>query len=114
LIGSKEPIVQSAITICGGWHLLAAAITDTFMFKGTLDEFFANRNLLHILEINPAGNLTRFLNKLSGHRLVEYPEFGMQNMDIPSENHDLVIHSDTLEHVPNPARGLSECRRILK
>src|SRR5262249_32785744 len=27
---------------------------------------------------------------------------------------DLVVHSDTLEHVPHPVRGLSECRRVLK
>jgi ubiquinone/menaquinone biosynthesis C-methylase UbiE len=25
-----------------------------------------------------------------------------------------VIHSDTLEHVPNPIHALAECRRVLK
>ena len=25
-----------------------------------------------------------------------------------------VVHSDTLEHVPHPAHGLTECRRVLK
>jgi ubiquinone/menaquinone biosynthesis C-methylase UbiE len=27
---------------------------------------------------------------------------------------DLVVHSDTLEHVPHPVRGLAECHRVLK
>jgi SAM-dependent methyltransferase len=93
---------------------LAAAITDSFHFNGTLAEFSAGGNSLQVLEINPAGNLTRFLKKMAGHRLVEYPEFDMQNLNIPNNSYDLVIHSDTLEHVPDPVRGLSECRRILK
>lgn len=32
----------------------------------------------------------------------------------PSGTFDIVIHSDTLEHVPNPVHALSECRRVLK
>jgi SAM-dependent methyltransferase len=27
---------------------------------------------------------------------------------------DLIVHSDTLEHVPNPERALAECARVLK
>jgi ubiquinone/menaquinone biosynthesis C-methylase UbiE len=27
---------------------------------------------------------------------------------------DVVVHSDTLEHVPNPIHALGECRRVLK
>jgi SAM-dependent methyltransferase len=27
---------------------------------------------------------------------------------------DVVVHSDTLEHVPRPVRGLAECRRVLR
>jgi len=32
---------------------------------------------------------------------------------LDKELFDLVIHSDTLEHVPDPGLGLSECYRIL-
>ena len=35
-------------------------------------------------------------------------------MPQPDETFDLVVHSDTLEHVPDPVRGLAECRRVLK
>jgi ubiquinone/menaquinone biosynthesis C-methylase UbiE len=38
----------------------------------------------------------------------------MMNLEIESESFDLVIHSDTLEHVSNPERALSECRRVLR
>lgn len=93
---------------------LASAIKKEFSFTGTLDEFCKNTSRVSILEINRAGNLTSFLNKSQAHRLIEYPEFDMENLDIPSGSFDLVIHSDTLEHVPNPKRGLSECRRVLK
>ena len=39
--------------------------------------------------------------------------FDMQNLAIDSDIFDFVIHSDTLEHVPNPVKALEECRRVL-
>jgi 2-polyprenyl-3-methyl-5-hydroxy-6-metoxy-1,4-benzoquinol methylase len=45
---------------------------------------------------------------MSNHQLVRYPEYDMTNLGFESGIFDLVIHSDTLEHVPNPERGL--CR----
>jgi len=35
-------------------------------------------------------------------------------LNIEFESFDFVIHSNTLEHVPNPERALSECRRVLR
>jgi SAM-dependent methyltransferase len=93
---------------------LSTAILREFRFQGTLDEFCQSAIAIDILEINTAGNLTPFLNKLSSHRLIEYPQFDMLNLDIESESVDLTIHSDTLEHVPNPERALSECYRVLR
>lgn len=93
---------------------LASAIKKELAFEGTLEELCKSNPRVSILEINSAGNLTRFLEKSPAHQLVEYPDFDMECLDIPSESFDLVIHSDTLEHVPNPERGLSECRRVLK
>jgi len=93
---------------------LSAAIIREYQFHGTLEGFCESFSDLATLEINTAGNLTSFLNKLPLHRLIEYPQFDMLNLDIQAESVDLVVHSDTLEHIPNPDRALSECRRVLR
>ncbi|MGC6487093.1 MAG: class I SAM-dependent methyltransferase [Planctomycetota bacterium] len=68
---------------------------------------------VRILEINGADSLTATLAACPGHRRVEYPEVDMQQMPFAASAWDLVVHSDTLEHVPDPVQGLAECRRIL-
>lgn len=93
---------------------LSAAILREFRFNGTLDQFCETYSDIKILEINTAGNLTTFFKKMLSHRLIEYPQFDMLNLDIASASVDLVVHSDTLEHVPNPERALSECFRVLR
>lgn len=80
----------------------------------TLLEVCSTVNEIAVLEINRAANLTPVFQRMPKHRLVEYPEFDMQALNLASSTYDLVIHSDTLEHVPNPVRGLAECRRVLK
>ena len=95
---------------------LAAAILHIYNFSGTLAQF-AESDLdrtCKVLEINEAGGLSPFLRKLPNHHLVQYPEYDMMNLFLESETFDIVIHSDTLEHVPNPERGLFECRRVLR
>lgn len=92
---------------------LSVAILRELNFEGTLDKFCQSMSDVNILEINTAGNLTSFFRKLPKHRLIEYPEFDMLNLAIESESADLVVHSDTLEHISNPQRALSECRRVL-
>ena len=92
---------------------LAAAILRDFNFGETLEEFCKSARDVKILEINTAGGLTAFFRKSRGHKLVEYPEFDMQDLAIGSESYNLLVHSDTLEHVPNPERALSECWRVL-
>jgi SAM-dependent methyltransferase len=93
---------------------LASAILKEYKFLGTLSEFCEAQSDLRLLEINAAGNLTKILSKLQTHTLIEYPQFDMHNLAIESESFDLVIHSDTLEHVTYPERALSECRRLLR
>lgn len=94
---------------------LASAIVDAFGRQGcTLAEFTETAGAIAVLEINRAANLTPVLKNLNGHRLVEYPECDMEALPIDSGSVDLVVHSDTLEHVPHPVRGLTECRRVLR
>lgn len=69
---------------------------------------------LRVLEINHAGTLYPYLAQLPQHRLVQYPEHDMLQLAFADASVDLVVHSDTLEHVSDPRRGLAECRRILR
>lgn len=95
---------------------LADAILQSFNYSGSMAQFVGSDigRGLKVLEINEAGNLTRFLKMLPKHQLVQFPEHDMSNLSFDDELFDLVIHSDTLEHVPNPERGLSECHRVLR
>jgi SAM-dependent methyltransferase len=94
---------------------LALAICRCYGYEGVLSKFvkeFRTRRL-RVLEVNEAGGLTQFLSKLPKHRLVTYPKVDMTEMPYPNQSYDLVVHSDTLEHVAEPIKGLSECHRVL-
>jgi SAM-dependent methyltransferase len=97
-------------------RVLALAILSMFAEGGTFADFIhsSSSQQLKILEINKAGNLHEFLKEHPGHMLVEYPEYDMMSLKLPDHHFDLVIHSDTLEHVSDPVRALGECRRVLK
>ncbi len=69
---------------------------------------------LKILEINEAGNLSPYLRSLHGYTFGAYPEVDMHDMPFESNTFDIVIHSDTLEHVAHPVRALAECHRVLR
>lgn len=95
---------------------LAKAIMSTRGYKGTFRRFvYSPRSwLLKILEINTAGTLTSYLSRLPRRTLAVYPDVDMLQMPYESNRFDLVIHSDTLEHVPSPVAALSECLRVLR
>jgi SAM-dependent methyltransferase len=76
---------------------------------------------LRMAEINSAGSLHPFLRCLSGLCYSEYgstdaavPSESLDELTYASETFDIVITSDTLEHVPNVDRALGEIRRVLK
>jgi SAM-dependent methyltransferase len=92
---------------------LADAITRTQGYDGTLAQFCDGAPALRVLEINTAGFLTQFLRRLPGHRLVEFPAHDMMDLDLAAGSFDVVLHSDSLEHVADPVKGLAECRRVL-
>ena len=95
---------------------LALAICRCYGHTGTLVEFvkqFKARRL-RVLELNEAGGLTQFLTKLPKHRLAHYPDVDMRHLPYLDRSYDLVVHSDTLEHVPQPVTALAECYRVLE
>lgn len=69
---------------------------------------------LSVLEINEAGNLTPILRTLGNYTFGAYPEIDMHQLPYSDKSFDLVVHSDTLEHVKKPVHALRECRRVLK
>lgn len=95
---------------------LAFSICRSYGMDSPLDKSInrLNLNKLRILEVNEAGGLTPILSSTDHHMLIMYPEYDMTNLNISSNSVDLVVHSDTLEHIPEPIAGLAECYRVLK
>jgi SAM-dependent methyltransferase len=96
--------------------VLARAISGAMCHDGTLTSWISSPagQTTAILEINEAGGLTRHLQMSPGHQLVSYPAADIHSLPFEDCSFDLVAHSDTLEHVPNPMHALSECRRVLR
>lgn len=95
---------------------LAAAWLDLLEWRGTLETLVVSARVssLRVLEINEAGALSPFLRRCPGHVFAPFPRHDMQHLELPEGHFDFVIHSDTLEHVPDPVQGLRECRRVLR
>jgi SAM-dependent methyltransferase len=96
--------------------VLAKAIMACFDYLGTFRDFVRSETArsLRVLEINEAAALTPFLREIPGHVLGCFPEVNMMTLPYEDQSFDLVIHSDTLEHIERPIRGLSECHRVLR
>lgn len=94
---------------------LARAVLCSSNFAGNLTQFVSDPTYanLRVLEINEAGTLHPLLSRLKGHTFVSYPDFDITQLALTSGVYDLVIHSDTLEHVSDPLRALKECGRVL-
>lgn len=95
---------------------LAAWLCGYYKTELPLSELFDLPNACDsdVLEINEAGQLTQFLSKLPKHTLGCYPDVDIMNLPYANESFDLVVHSDTLEHVMDPVGALKECKRVLK
>jgi ubiquinone/menaquinone biosynthesis C-methylase UbiE len=114
-IASRAPIAP----LCGS-NLRSVALADAIRAAVgtnlTLTDFATTPQAsgLTMLEINEAGMLSPFLRRFPGHNLASYPAIDIHALPYLNDTFDLVVHSDTLEHVANPIRALQECWRILR
>jgi SAM-dependent methyltransferase len=108
-----------ACVTCGS-NLRSVALANAIRLARGTDELLGNFALspeardVSILEINEAGSLSPTLRLFPKYIFGAYPEVDMHAIPYPDETFDLVVHSDTLEHVENPVHALQECRRVLK
>ncbi len=95
---------------------LANALRETMGTELTLTNFVNSPESAHIdiLELNEAGTLSPILTRMRGRVLGMYPQIDIHALPWPDESFDIVVHSDTLEHVTNPVHALAECLRVLR
>lgn len=77
--------------------------------------------MLRIAEINSCGGIHKILNRLPYVSYSEYEPYDQRirhedllGLSYGDESFDIALHSDTLEHIPDIDRALSEIWRVLK
>lgn len=95
---------------------LANCIMENFSFYGPFNQFYGSKfgSQLKLLEINSAGGLHPIFILFKNYVFAEYPKVDLQNLPYSDNSFDLVVHSDTLEHVDDSLLALKECLRVLK
>lgn len=68
---------------------------------------------LRVLDANGVPGLSEVLSKLPKYVRRDFPDIDLQKLSYDGSSFDLIVHSDTLEHVPQPQLALEECRRVL-
>ena len=83
------------------------------MLRGFLSDEFPDSGS-DVIEVNAAGTLTPYLQLLPRHALHAFPEIDLQSLNFADDSIEVIIHSDTLEHVPDSKVALKESHRVLK
>lgn len=76
---------------------------------------------LRIAEFNMAGDLHRYLRTMPNLYYSEYgssdtsvPHQDLMCLSVPDQSFDVVVTSDTLEHIPSPRQAIAEIARVLR
>jgi SAM-dependent methyltransferase len=91
---------------------LARSILRVLDQAGSLRAGISARPGLRVLEVNPAEGLTTHLAAAAEHVCTAFPDVDMQRLPFGAGSFDVVVHSDTLEHVPDAVAGVRECLRV--
>lgn len=101
---------------CGGnirSGVIAKAFCTLFDQTKNLDQLLESPPIARTLEVNEAGTLHERLKQLPKYHFAKYPECDLMAMPFDDDSFDIIIHSDTLEHVLSPQEALKEIRRVL-
>lgn len=95
---------------------LARAVLRAVGLAEPFSRLRSRRPWLRVLELNDCGALRTLMYRRRMPRKVngDFPAVDMQALPYRTGRFDLVLHGDTLEHVPDPVLGLRECRRVLR
>jgi SAM-dependent methyltransferase len=96
---------------------IASVLVDLYAEQATTLVELVREDAFHALriaEINSIGRMHPFLAEAPGLTHVEYPEEDIQSLSWDDESFDLVLTSETLEHVPEPHVALRETYRVLR
>lgn len=104
--GSSRRVRRIADVLVGAYAERAACVAE-------LVEEPSFRSL-RVAELNSIGRMHPFLAALPGLTYAEYPEEDVTALSFPDASFDLVLTSDTMEHVADPIAGFREIRRVLR
>lgn len=95
---------------------LAHSIMQYFSLKGNFQQIAYSKigKSKRLLEINEAGNLHSIFRRFKNYTFAEYPLIDIQKLSYKNETFDIIVHSDTLEHIEDSKQALRECFRVLK
>ena len=96
---------------------IASVLVDLYAEQATTLVELVREDAFHALriaEINSIGRMHPFLAEAPGLTHVEYPEEDIQSLSWDDKSFDLVLTSETLEHVPDPHAALRETYRVLR
>lgn len=94
---------------------LGTALRDAWSTALTIRSYVSQieARRVRILDLNGAGPLSDALAELPNYVRADFPQVDMQALPYANDSFDIVMHSDTLEHIERPILALEECKRVL-